>query len=532
MDVSIPDAPVADSTHLSSDTSLSHPPEDFAIPDLHQESSVMDDAPMAAEPSDAPTFYEVLDSATNRGKKRLVDSDGYSYSVKRANGNTTWWNCSVRNKTINCKATVRQERELFTAGVHPHIHPAAPGQALASRIKSRVMAMATANVFQPAGEIVKEVLREDLTQEPTPSLPNPENLARAANRKRQKLRPQDPTDMDFEIDGDYLPEGFTRGDICVSEKRHVIFASDKQLELLGQAKNWYIDGTFHVVRRPFTQLLSIHAFVKSGSNVKQVPLLFGMMSGRKKKDYKAVFKAVKRLLPASNLKTITIDFEAAMWKASRHVFPDVSIFGCVFHWCQAVWRCIQRQGLSTAYAKDRNTHRYLRKLMALPFAPAECIPAVFDQLRQDATTPALQKVCEYIENRWISSDVWPTTAWSAFMRSTRTNNDVEGWHRRLNQHAKKGNLPFYLLVDLLHQEAKTTEVEVRLVSERKLKQKQRKVYAELQGKIFGSWEDFVVGRITALQLVKSCSFVYGPSHGSPSAQLDFYDHELIMMWPI
>ena len=113
--------------------------------------------------------------------------------------------------------------------------------------------------------------------------------------------------------------------------RDVIFASYKQLELLGQAKNWYIRGTFHVVRRLFTQLLSIHAFVKSGSKVKQVLLLF-TMSGQKKKDYKAVFKAVKCLLPASNLKTVPIDFETAKWKASCSVFPDVSIFECVFHW--------------------------------------------------------------------------------------------------------------------------------------------------------------------------------------------------------
>ena len=61
-----------------------------------------------------------------------------------------------------------------------------------------------------------------LAQEPTPSLPNPENVAPAANRKRQSLRLQNPTDLDFEIDEDYLPEGFTRGDVCVSDKRHDI----------------------------------------------------------------------------------------------------------------------------------------------------------------------------------------------------------------------------------------------------------------------------------------------------------------------
>ena len=50
-----------------------------------------------------------------------------------------------------------------------------------------------ANVFQPLVEIAKDVLREDLPMELISSLRNPENLARAANRKHQKLRPKDPT---------------------------------------------------------------------------------------------------------------------------------------------------------------------------------------------------------------------------------------------------------------------------------------------------------------------------------------------------
>ena len=129
-----------------------------------------------SEPSDALTSSKGLDAATNWGKKRLVDSDGYSYSVKRANGNITGSNCSVRNKTFNCKATVRQEGELFTGGVHLHLNPTVPGQPLTSMIKSCVMAMETANVFQPAGEILNEVLWDDLTQEPTPSLTNPREL--------------------------------------------------------------------------------------------------------------------------------------------------------------------------------------------------------------------------------------------------------------------------------------------------------------------------------------------------------------------
>ena len=42
---------------------------------------------------------------------------------------------------------------------------------------------------------------------------------------------------------------------------------------------------------------------------------------------------------------------------------------------------------------------------------------------------------------------------SVFGKSVRTNNDVEGWHNRVNTHAQKSNLQFYLLIELMYKEA-------------------------------------------------------------------------------
>jgi len=57
---------------------------------------------------------------------------------------------------------------------------------------------------------------------------------------------------------------------------------------LTRARTWYLDGTFKLVREPFKQLLTINAFVRSGNYAKQLPLIFVVMSGRKKNDYKKV----------------------------------------------------------------------------------------------------------------------------------------------------------------------------------------------------------------------------------------------------
>ena len=59
----------------------------------------------------------------------------------------------------------------------------------------------------------------------------------------------------------------------------MIFATRHQLDLLNRAKSWYVDATFKLYRQPFTQLLTVNAFVKAVDYVKQVPLVFVLMSG-------------------------------------------------------------------------------------------------------------------------------------------------------------------------------------------------------------------------------------------------------------
>ena len=61
--------------------------------------------------------------------------------------------------------------------------------------------------------------------------------------------------------------------------------TDHQLQLLADAKTWYMDATFRVVNKPWLQLFSIHSFIRSGREMKQVPLVFCFMSGKRKKDY-------------------------------------------------------------------------------------------------------------------------------------------------------------------------------------------------------------------------------------------------------
>lgn len=55
----------------------------------------------------------------------------------------------------------------------------------------------------------------------------------------------------------------------------LIFISDNHIKVLAQAKRWYVDATFKLVdQKLFTQLFTIHAFLRKGSSLKQVPMAF------------------------------------------------------------------------------------------------------------------------------------------------------------------------------------------------------------------------------------------------------------------
>ena len=179
---------------------------------------------------------------------------------------------------------------------------------------------------------------------------------------------------------------------------------------------------------------------------------------------------------------------------------------------QAVWRKVQDLGLRTAYVEHSAVYKFIRRVLALPFLPAEHIaPAVYE-MRKLTTHTQLIQLLDYIEATWLLSSVWvwDVAAWSIFGRAIRTNNDVEGWHHRMNSRAGHCKLNLYTLLQFLHEEAKLVPVYASLVSEGKLTRLQRTSQQRLQKKIFTAWQEYEEGQKTASQLLRACGRIYGP----------------------
>ena len=108
---------------------------------------------------------------------------------------------------------------------------------------------------------------------------------------RSTLFPYTTLFRSFQLQKDHIPPNLKlRKDICVDGERHIVFASDEQIELLRNAKTWYVDGTFKAARDPFVQLFSICVMVKQDGCIKQVPTAFALMTRRKTEDYRRVSK--------------------------------------------------------------------------------------------------------------------------------------------------------------------------------------------------------------------------------------------------
>lgn len=283
--------------------------------DIPEEVSIEDQQPNTATPvtdTEEPEFC-IMAKASRCGKDLLLHR-GYTFNVMKRHKETTYWQCAVRNRKVICCATVKQSDGVFRVTNANHNHPAVIGHKENLQIKAKVREEANANVFVSAGVIATTAISTCMSERPNDDRPALENLIRMANRVRQKKRPSNPTDLNFELDMAHIPDNFFRADVTVGGRRHLIFSTSKQLQLLEKAKTWFMDATFHVVSSPFSQLFSIHAFVKANGVVKQVPLVFVIMSGKRKRDYGKVLKAVLCRLSTTAVKEVVINYESALWR--------------------------------------------------------------------------------------------------------------------------------------------------------------------------------------------------------------------------
>lgn len=113
------------------------------------------------------------------------------------------------------------------------------------------------------------------------------------------------------------------------------------------------------------QLWTIHAMMRSGTQHKQVPLAYVLMSRRQRKDYEKVlqFRFKDILKKQTRVLEFICDFEKAVWQSVRIVFgAGVQIIGSGFNWTQCLFRQLKKSDLCRTTAKINLCPLFANKL--------------------------------------------------------------------------------------------------------------------------------------------------------------------------
>ncbi|CAF1111998.1 unnamed protein product [Brachionus calyciflorus] len=338
----------------------------------------------------------------------LVDDEKHEYKTSYVNKNgKITWRCN-NTEFPNCSGAVYTNGHsgpIFKIRDHEHCSTIKTEiKAIKANIKDLAEKQPDTNPRKIIIECQKNVSEEIAAN--LPSYSSSRQLCRNAREdpfENYKI----PENLDFELHQDFTitlkNENFIFFDSFDPSKKNndriIIFATEKNLQLLSKFRHWLCDGTFDAAPKLFKQLFTIHVII-------------------------------------------------------NEVFPDAEIFGCFFHLKKNIWRHIQEDGLSVEYCESKieeNTVRLYSKMLAcLAFVPVEDTVMVFELLKKNCPN-RLEKLYKYFEDFYIGpmsrgrnpkrkSPLFDIEMWSCHKRTVlglpRTNNNLEGWHNALQSSIK------------------------------------------------------------------------------------------------
>lgn len=164
--------------------------------------------------------------------------------------------------------------------------------------------------------------------------------------------------------------------------------------------------------------------------------------------------------------------------------------------------------MTRAYRFQTTIRAFIKDLMALPNLPAEHIIGTFDRLKMrcpigEATEP-LRKLVDYLSVNWVHNNKTPPQSWSTYKRAVRTNNDVEGWHHRLNEGSSSPHPNMYLLIKQLGKETAMLPIQISLVAQENLMRRVTKEAKDKQDALIRLWDQYEVDALSATALLREC----------------------------
>ncbi|CAF2658677.1 unnamed protein product [Rotaria sp. Silwood2] len=464
---------------------------------------------------------------SNKGKPLLVVDD-YTFKLNKATTTTKYWICIING----CAAKVHTDsnnRLMKTVGNHSHLPEKEKLEVREVREKIKQRAK---NETTPIPRIYdEECAKAMLSNTAIAILPSEREMNSGINKARRAITPIIPMTQLFDIPESYS-KTLNKNEFLITDKkitrrqRILLFSTSEQLKMLFAAETIFMDGTFSTCPSMFDQVYTIHAIKYDQS----FPCVFGLLPNRQKSTYHFMFRELKALAVQMDInfspKLIMSDFEPSLLAVVALEFITATHLSCYFHFTQAIYRAIQRVGLSTTYNNDDDIKKFCRKLMALPLIPEAIIEDTYDELI--ATMPStlkgtLKDLLQYFQKQWLSKV--PISQWCVHGLNIRTNNNAEGdlflvfnseiylfmlhlaFHSRFNRRVQINHPNIWSFIKLLQgEENRFHHMYVQFMAGLGTRSKQAKTIA-IQRRIDKLGERYYDGAINAMEYLDGLSFV-------------------------
>ena len=432
---------------------------------------------------------------------------GYYYvKVKKLASGADAWECEKRRGTgtgaqsSQCKARLHVKDDAIVKEIGEHSH--APDGTRKEVLTAKTAIKRHAQSSQDTAQHIITSTMQGLSQEAATQLPHIRSIRRGIRRERQSNAPATPADRSsIEIPEEYKRltsgEQFLQYDSGPDDNRIFIFATEAALQLLVSSDHWFMDGTFKIVPQLFFQLYTVHVLHNGGT----VPCVYALLPRKEEATYEHLFREIKSLAPQAAPSSILLDFEKAAINAAGRIFTGAEIKCCFFHLSQNIFRQVQENGLQNRYRDDAEFALGVRMVAATAFVPVDQIVDAYEQLQQHLDDE-YDDILDYFEDNYIGrqrrvnrrAPRFLHQMWNMHSRADeelpKTNNHVEGWHRRMQSAVSACHPSIWKLIDVLRRDHALCAVSIAQAVGGHTPEPRRKKYVQCERRIANIVRDF------------------------------------------
>lgn len=455
-----------------------------------------------------------------RGGKSLFINE-FKYRLIKTTGQRQNWKCA----TSRCHlSAITYENEVVLIKEGEHDHPDDTDKIILSCFIKIAKTMIANASFKSCFTIYHKARRSLLSNFNYSELtylycPIFENIKETIRTERLKHIPLAKT-FDFEIPEIWRKtinkKRFLEADETIRNSRILIFLDIQYVQKFLNTPNLtvFLDGTFFSSPKFFKQIYILHIFKSN----KCFPIIYCFLPDKIQSTYVRMFNLINNIFSRYNIQfnplLFQVDFELAVINALKIVYAKVKIRGCYFHYAKAIWRNIQEYGLTRLYRYSQNFKFYVAMISIIPLIPLQF---VIDSLRicaifKPQNNENIDAFERYLNSTWFSENCrFEISIWTHCDNyGPRTNNNLEGFHSKLNRILRKAHPNFFICLNILKEIQMENEIDFKIFEisgrERPLISRYQKSHNNLmllrEGFLGGEMPlyDFMVGCIGAIKM--------------------------------